>query len=173
MPSTFFDPSFSLRRLRTTPARNPRTECCCQPVAFIIAAIVAPAGDCSIAMTRDCFEPGSALCGRAGLAFASGDRFAAVVSVCAGRGNRFFADLDIEILRFGWWRRRAAPPKPHLGDLAGGAGPRSAHALGIDDSTAPIAPECQSFLDNVIAQFDGVLSMEWSTRPNLSRPLAS
>jgi hypothetical protein len=31
----------------------------------------------------------------------------------------------------------------------------SAHALGIDDSTAPIAAERQSFLDNVIAQFDG------------------
>jgi YVTN family beta-propeller protein len=55
-----------------------------------------------------------------------------------------------------WWRRRAAPPKPHLGHGAGGAGSRSAHALGIDDSTAPIAAECQSFLDNVIAQFDGV-----------------
>jgi hypothetical protein len=51
-------------------------------------------------MTRDCFEPGSALCGRGGLAIASGDGFAAVVSVCAGRGDRFFADLDIEILRF-------------------------------------------------------------------------
>src|SRR4029453_17539822 len=75
MPSSFFDPSFSLRRLRTTPARNPRTECCCQPVAFIIAAIVAPAGDCSMAMTRDCFEPGSALCGRGELAIASGDGF--------------------------------------------------------------------------------------------------
>ena len=28
--------------------------------------------------------------------------------------------------------------------------------LGIDDSTAPIAAKRQSFLDNVIAQFDGV-----------------
>jgi hypothetical protein len=44
----------------------------------------------------------------------------------------------------------------HLGHAADGAGSRSAHALGIDDSTAPIAAECQSFLDNVIAQFDGV-----------------
>jgi hypothetical protein len=33
------------------------------------------------------------------LAIASGDRFAAVVSVRAGRGDRFFADFDIEILR--------------------------------------------------------------------------
>src|SRR5215470_19118558 len=79
MPSTFFDPSFSLSRLRTTLARNPRTECCCQPVAFIIAGIVVPAGDCSMAMTRDCFEPGSALCGRGGLDIASGGGFTAVV----------------------------------------------------------------------------------------------
>src|SRR5260370_7413164 len=37
--STFFEASLSLRRLRTTPARKPRTECGCQPVAFIIASI--------------------------------------------------------------------------------------------------------------------------------------
>ena len=50
----------------------------------------------------------------------------------------------------------AAPPKPHLGHQAGGAGSRSAlGVLGIDDSTAPIADECQSFLDNVIARAPG------------------
>jgi hypothetical protein len=37
--------SFSFSFLRTTPARKPRTECCCQPVSFIIAAIVIPVGD--------------------------------------------------------------------------------------------------------------------------------
>jgi hypothetical protein len=57
----------------------------------------------------------------------------------------------------------AAPPKPHLGHGAGGAGSRSAHALGIDDNTAPITAECQSFLDNVIAKFDGVWA--WNDRP--------
>src|SRR5258708_29615057 len=31
-------------------------------------------------------------------------------------------------------RHRAAPPKPHLGHQAGGAGSRSASALGIDDT---------------------------------------
>jgi hypothetical protein len=31
-------PSF----LRTTPAKKPRTECCCHPVVFMMAAIVAP-----------------------------------------------------------------------------------------------------------------------------------
>ena len=52
---------------------------------------------------------------------------------------------------------RAAPPKPHLGDQAGGAGSLGASAPGTGDTTAPLAVECQSFLDNVIAQFVGVL----------------
>src|SRR6476620_2185924 len=40
--------------LRTTPARKPRTECCCQSVTVMIAAIVAPVGIRSIAMMRAC-----------------------------------------------------------------------------------------------------------------------
>jgi hypothetical protein len=51
----------SFSRLRTTPARKPRTECGCQPVAFVIAAMVAPVGNCSSAMTRDRLEAGSDL----------------------------------------------------------------------------------------------------------------
>src|SRR5258707_12049993 len=47
-------PSF----LRTTPARKPRTECRCQSVAAMIAAIVAPAGVRSIAMMRACLVLG-------------------------------------------------------------------------------------------------------------------
>src|SRR5258707_4947492 len=97
VPSTFFEPSLSLGRLRTTPARKPRTECCCQPVAVIIAAIVAPGGDCNIAMTRDCFERvsgllalGSAVCGAA---------FAAGTGAGPDIAGRFLADFDITILR--------------------------------------------------------------------------
>src|SRR4051794_34039406 len=44
-----------------TPARKPRTECCCQSVTAIIAAIVAPAGFLSIARTRACFVSGLAV----------------------------------------------------------------------------------------------------------------
>src|ERR1700681_5117939 len=47
---TRLSPSF----LRTTPARKPRTECCCQSVTVMIAAIVAPVGISSIAMMRAC-----------------------------------------------------------------------------------------------------------------------
>src|SRR5258706_6806949 len=53
---TRLSPSF----LRTTPARKPRTECCCQSVAVMIAVIVAPAGVRSIAMMRACLVSGLA-----------------------------------------------------------------------------------------------------------------
>src|SRR6202035_5257183 len=53
--------TFSETRLRssfflTTPAKKPRTECCCQSVAFMIAAIVVPFGSYSIFSTADCFD---------------------------------------------------------------------------------------------------------------------
>src|SRR5712664_4130725 len=53
---TRLSPSF----FRTTPARKPRTECCCQSVAVMIAAIVAPVGVLSIAIMRACFVFGRA-----------------------------------------------------------------------------------------------------------------
>src|SRR5262245_25270912 len=57
MPSTTADFKSSLRRLRTTPARKPRTECGCQPVAFVSAGIVAPPGERSSSIASDCFVP--------------------------------------------------------------------------------------------------------------------
>jgi hypothetical protein len=105
-----FRAELQLEAVRTTPARKPRTECCCQPVAFMIDAIVAPDGDCSIVMTFACFEPARlcvepasavlllespAVCaagfeGKTGVADDATDR----VSASLG-----FATLDIEILR--------------------------------------------------------------------------
>jgi hypothetical protein len=61
-------------------------------VAFIIVAIVAPVGDWSMAMTRDCFEPASA-------SFVCCDGFAAPTVDGPVAGQRLFADFDIEILR--------------------------------------------------------------------------
>src|SRR3954451_13232537 len=52
----FSDRRFSLSFFLTTPAKNPRTECCCQLVAFMIAAIVVPLGSCSIFRTVACFD---------------------------------------------------------------------------------------------------------------------
>src|SRR6478609_8174959 len=54
---TFSESSLSLSFFLTTPARKPRTECCCQSVAFMIAAMVVPAGVRSIAMMRACLVP--------------------------------------------------------------------------------------------------------------------
>jgi hypothetical protein len=75
-------------------------------------------------MTRDWFEPRSALFGSGSSALCRDDF---VVGTAAGADavGRFFADFDIEILR-SVSRRHAAPPKPHLGDRAGGAGSRGA-----------------------------------------------
>jgi len=42
--------------LRTTPEKKPRTECGCHPVAFMIAAIVAPSLFRSMAITRSCLD---------------------------------------------------------------------------------------------------------------------
>jgi hypothetical protein len=62
----------------------------------------------------------------------------------------FFADFDIEILHSVVRRPAAAPPKPHLGPRAGGAGSQSAPAPGIERSTARIAADCQSFLQSTL-----------------------
>src|SRR6185503_14534670 len=143
LSSTFLDRSLSFSFLRTTPARNPRTECCCQPVALIIAAIVAPLGDRSIVITRDCFEPGSVFL--LGSPVVWGEGFAtdarAVVAV-----DGFFADFDIEILRSvhaaSWphHRRPTSATKPAGQDLWARLAPK------IGASTAPFSPESQSFL---------------------------
>src|SRR3981189_2807194 len=52
----FSETRFSLSFFLTTPAKNPRTECCCQSVAFMIEAIVAPLGCRSIPSTVSCLE---------------------------------------------------------------------------------------------------------------------
>src|ERR1700687_3859180 len=55
-PSTLSEASVKPSFFLTTPAKKPRTECCCQLVAFIIAAMVVPLGSCSIFSTTDCLE---------------------------------------------------------------------------------------------------------------------
>src|SRR4029077_1528759 len=159
---------FSLRRLRTTPAKKPRTECRCQPVACMIAAIVAPFGDESRAMTRDCFEPGfnvsafrlrTAFCPdrpavAAGFDWAGTwrvplDSAVLGVDLAAERDARltarFFADFDIEILHSvrGWRRTTEAPSRrsSRRGRIS-----KRFRRLRVDDSTAPFAAEVQSLL---------------------------
>jgi len=43
-------------QVQTTPAKNPRTECGCQPVEAMMPAMVAPPGRRSRTRTRACFE---------------------------------------------------------------------------------------------------------------------
>ncbi len=129
-------PSF----LQTTPARNPRTECCCQPVVCIIASIVAPAGDRSIARTRACLllVRTDVCVGTSGFR-SSLDRS---VGIVAGGvldrlrptvfGTAAFLVFDREaVLRsdFGLligiscgYGAISPPPRPHHGFQAGGAG---------------------------------------------------
>src|ERR1700722_18291558 len=58
-PSTLSDTRLSFSFFLTTPAKKPRTECCCQSVAFMIAAIVVPFGSPNIFSTTDCFDDGA------------------------------------------------------------------------------------------------------------------
>src|ERR1700738_1803116 len=108
-PSTFSEtrlrPSFFL----TTPAKKPRTECCCQSVAFMIAAIVVPFGSYSIFSTADCLGDEDA----GGLAHAVFEVAALVTAVSFDRAGTlllagcftvrddlraFFAGLDFDLL---------------------------------------------------------------------------
>ena len=57
---------------------------------------------------------------------ARGD-FAAVARAALGLVAAFLTDLLHRNPPFGLWRRRAAPPKPRLGQQAGGAGFLGAH----------------------------------------------
>src|SRR5438445_8368963 len=56
-PSALSDVIVKPSFLRTTPAKKPRTECCCHPVAFMIAAIVVPLGCLSSPRTVSCLVP--------------------------------------------------------------------------------------------------------------------
>src|SRR5450759_1042513 len=115
-------PSF----LRTTPARKPRTECCCHPVAVTIAAIVTPEGVWSIATIRACLVAGRAVVfDEAGrdcvrdlslLVFRVGERVAA-----------FGFDLGLVMGSSEVYATpSAAPPQPRPSKTPGRARPRSA-----------------------------------------------
>src|SRR5438067_6332530 len=91
VPSTFFELSLSKRRLRTTPARKPRTECCCQPVSCIIAAIVVPAGNPSNAITRACLEIASFLLSASERAMAGREDFTTFACARLDLDDGFFA----------------------------------------------------------------------------------
>src|SRR5256885_17247565 len=102
-----------------------------------------------MAMTRDCFEPGSAFLSLGSIVPCCG-AFAAPPAAY-GATERFLTDFDIKILRsvkavsIPHHRSPTSAIRPAGQDLGAPSAP------GIDDTSAPIAAECQSFLDNVIA----------------------
>src|SRR5215813_6675852 len=61
-PSVFSDCTVKPSFLRTTPARKPRTECCCHPVACIMASMLTPLGARSIARMRACLVSVRCVC---------------------------------------------------------------------------------------------------------------
>src|ERR1019366_863068 len=144
---TRLSPSF----LRTTPARKPRTECCCHSVAVTIDAIVAPVGVRSIAMTRACFVAGRA----AGFDDAGAGRLRDLNLLDFREAERVAAlVVDLGLVMGSsevHATPSAAPPQPRPGKLPGRARSRSAPAAPSHHSNAPIKPESQSFLSKIVA----------------------
>src|SRR3954447_16081820 len=56
LPSTISETRLRSSFFLTTAAKKPRTECCCQSVAFMMAATVVPLESASIFSTADCLE---------------------------------------------------------------------------------------------------------------------
>src|ERR1700761_3962223 len=92
-PSTFSDERLSLSFFLTTPAKKPRTECCCQPVAFMIAAMVVPLGCRRSPSTAFCFDDRSVLFERLVTDVAA----AAFVAALAGASRAPFLDEREEL----------------------------------------------------------------------------
>jgi len=135
-------PSF----LRTTAAKKPGTECCCQPVAFMMAAIVVPFGCLSRARTASCLVPPRVEAGGTVLGLTS--PFARLLA----RENSVFLGVLLCDICGSFsvatapgavttatpeWRRRQ---RGRIPDEANG--PLSRHG----DSDAPFAAEVHSFL---------------------------
>src|SRR6516165_11950635 len=125
----------------------------------MMAATVVPVGDCSIAMTRACFEPALALL-VLGSSANCREGFTALADNGDFAGDGFLADFDIEILDSVSRRRRAAPPKPRIGDKAGGAGSRS--ALRPSLTTVPLQSRSNAslFCKAVTTQFSDLQSRD-------------
>src|SRR4051812_37885879 len=120
-PSTFSDvrdkPSF----LRTTPAKKPRTECCCHPVAFMIAAIVIPLVCLSSPRTVSCLVP-PRVESEATLPF-----LACFFARLAGATFVWLDVLRSDMSQILSVATAHAPslPKPHSGAVASGAGSKT------------------------------------------------
>src|SRR5258705_1295233 len=155
-------PSF----LRTTPARKPRTECCCHCVAVMIGAVVAPAGFRSIARMRACLVSGRVEV--FGDECADRERGLDLLVVrAAGRVETLYLAFDLDFVMGSSEVMRRHPPH-HLGPAQakpGRARPRSAHSpLQSHRSNAPIKPVSQSNLSNIVALLTAIMACIRSVR---------
>jgi hypothetical protein len=82
-------------------------------------------------------------------------------------GERFFEDFGIGILHSVYGGVAPHHRSPTSANKPAGQDSRALMTPGLDDSTAPIADECQSFLDNVVAQFGR--RRAWNDRPGAVR----
>jgi hypothetical protein len=112
-------------------------------------------------MTRACFEPASFIFSRSVMAGSGG--FTVVARAAVDLGKRFFADFGIGILDSVYGGVAPHHRSPTSANKPAGQDSWAFMAPGLDDSTAPIADECQSFLDHVVAQFGR--QRAWNDRP--------
>src|ERR1700682_4067014 len=141
-----------------TPARNPRTECCCHSVAVTRDEIVAPAGVRSIAIIRSCLVLGRV----ADLDDADADRlrdaglavFWAIERVAAFGLVLGLAMGSSEVCATPSAGTTSAPP----GQITRqGQTPKRALAAPSHHSNAPIKPKSQSILSKIVAHFPQLL----------------
>src|SRR3977135_33176 len=109
-------------------------------------------------MTRACFEPASFFFSGSVMAGCGG--FAVVARAAC---ERFFEDFGIGILHSVYGGGVPHPPRPTSANKPAGQDSWALMTPRLDDSTAPIADECQSFLDNVVGSVRARTSVERST----------
>ena len=143
-------PSF----LRTTPARKPRTECCCQPVAAMMAAIVVPARSWSIATTCACLVPARVLASTPEAAPTGTVRFDDLrLAVGCERVTVLGLDFVLAMgpsqgLRDAIRRTTSTPPRQMT---RRGSAQKRASAAPSFHNNARLAEQCQSILSKMIA----------------------
>src|ERR1700741_4684670 len=142
----FSDKSVRPSFLRTTAVKKPRTEWGCQPVAFMIVAIVVPWGSLSKASTASCLVPLAAEA--EGMRSGFADLFATLLA----RAILVFVRVllcDIGGSFSGLRHSAPSPPKPRISAIASRAGSRRSQNRPLSrhgDSDALFAAEVHTFL---------------------------
>ena len=114
--------------------------------------MVAPLGDSSIAITRDCLDLESTFV----VVEAVPDGCASLATADDIAEDVFFRLFECICIEIPHSVKRGFAPhhrRPTSAIEPAGQDPRALKGLGTDQSTALFAEECQSFLDNLVAGF--------------------